>query len=108
MGARGKPKTGGRTKGTPNKKTQLLQEKLDEAGVDPFRVLSDLCLHHDAAIRGMAAKELCQYILPKRKALDLHADVDVAMLDKAKEIKNLPKNEKIKLLEDELKKLKNE
>lgn len=34
-----KPKTGGRSKGTPNKRTLLVEEMAAKYGVDPFEVL---------------------------------------------------------------------
>ncbi len=61
---------GGRKKGTPNKKTQDLLEMCEQKGVNPFEVLLDLCKNADPNIKMNAAKEVCQYILPKRKAIE--------------------------------------
>lgn len=41
--AKGK-KTGGRTKGTPNKKTQLVKDMLDEMGCNPIALLAETAL----------------------------------------------------------------
>lgn len=98
MGASGKPKTkgSGRVKGIPNKNTLPLEEKAKELGIDPFEVLllfakSDWkSLGYEAQsytktgrngetyevdyissdLRLKAASEACQYLFPKRKALD--------------------------------------
>ncbi len=92
----GLPKTGGREKGTVNKKTADLLEKCEELGCDPFEVL----LHFTKGdweslgyekptvtkytkdgstweedvippeLRMNAAKEACKYIYPQRKAVE--------------------------------------
>lgn len=92
----GSSKTGGRKKGTPNKATQTLKEKADQFGVDPFEILLRIAkadwkgLGYDKPTRTMltklgddievdviepglrvtAAKAACEYIYPKRKAID--------------------------------------
>lgn len=89
-------KTGGRVKGTPNKKTQDLLEKAEELGVDPFEILlmvakgdweglgfesAKLVYFTAAGIeaekdritlsdRLSAASEACTYLHPKRKAVE--------------------------------------
>lgn len=91
-----KPAGSGRKKGTPNKNTQLLVDKAQELGCDPFEVL---CLfakgdwkalgYRDEIVtrptqygevweytispecRKSAASDLCQYVYPKRKAVEL-------------------------------------
>lgn len=99
-GVKGGPKTtgSGRKKGTPNKKTQELRDKCEAAGVDPFDVLLQICkgtkeiivkddkgkektveLPINTEHRLAAAKELCQYIYPKRKAIELTSDEDNAI-----------------------------
>lgn len=64
----------GRKKGTPNKFTKSLQDKCDELGVDPFMVLLKFTQHDDPQIAMQAAKEVCQYILPKRKAIEVSGE----------------------------------
>jgi hypothetical protein len=89
-------KRGGRTKGTPNKKTRILQELAEDLKVDPFEILLRLAsgdwagLGYDSATtlkysngvgyevdrisvetRLSAASEACQYLYPKRKAIDV-------------------------------------
>lgn len=49
----GQPKTGGRKKGTPNRSTSALREKLEELGCDSARELFDIAHHPktDAGLR---------------------------------------------------------
>lgn len=97
-----KPKVGGRTKGTPNKKTILLEEKASELGVDLFEVI---CLfakgdwkslgykeekymtqsnEHgdfykytiDPSVRAKCALEGANYLYPKRKAIEHSGKVE--------------------------------
>lgn len=90
-----KSKTGGRKAGTPNKRTLALIERAEAIGIDPFDVLlyiaagdwrklgykkgtvkagqfgsyeTDLITLRD---RMAAAAEACQYVYPKRKAIEL-------------------------------------
>jgi len=90
-----KTKTGGRQKGTPNKRTQTLIERAEALGVDPFEVLLYVAKGDWKALgykkgtvkagqfgsyevdlitlkdRMFAASDACQYIHPKRKAVEL-------------------------------------
>jgi len=82
-------KFGGRKKGTPNKKTLILQEHLDTLDLDPILGLRD-CLKEleridtfepDQEISLVNAKskiymELLQYIYPKRKAIEVQGTLD--------------------------------
>ena len=71
---KGQPKLGGRQKGTQNKKTlaiKELKEICEDQGFNPFKILADLCLHHDPAIQLAAVKEACQYIAPKKRAIEV-------------------------------------
>ena len=67
-------KTGGRTKGTPNKKTQLVQQQMEDLGFDPIESMIEICnqamTDKNYALAGQMAKELAQYIYPKRKAVE--------------------------------------
>lgn len=78
MGAKGKPKDpgSGRQKGTPNKSTQSLMEKCEAKGVDVFEAMLEYVTQPSTMeLRFAALKELCQYLYPKRKALE-HSGVD--------------------------------
>lgn len=74
MGAKGKPKDpgSGRKKGTLNRNTQDLMAKCEARGVDPFDVLLEYIVHPSTMeLRLSAVKEICQYLYPKRKALEI-------------------------------------
>jgi len=67
-----RPEGAGRRAGTPNKKTQDLMEKCEEAGVDPFMGL--LLLARDGleeSTRLGAYKDLCKYLYPQRRAVEV-------------------------------------
>jgi hypothetical protein len=65
---RGLPKTGGRKKGTPNKATAAIAEKLDGLRCDPIAIIVQIAQNEDeeSTIRLRAAIELCSYLYPKR------------------------------------------
>lgn len=68
-------KTGGRKKGTPNKKTKEVIERLKELGCDPIEGMANIAQtaldSDDLALAGQMYKELAQYIAPKRKAIEV-------------------------------------
>ena len=67
-------KTGGRKKGTPNKRTLLVQERLAKCGLDPIEEMANLYFEARETDLRLAAgilKELCQYVHPKRKAVEV-------------------------------------
>jgi len=101
---KGHKRYGGRVKGIPNRKTLNLLEKCEEAGIDPFAELLKLCSHKEIFIRMNALKEVSQYLYPKRKAMEI--SVDPAMAEAAENVQQMSKEERIALLEAELKGLK--
>lgn len=74
---KGHSKWGGRQKGTPNKRTSDLAERLELSGKDPFDTMIDLLDHSDPGVRLSAAKELAQYVRAKRKAVEMKLEGDV-------------------------------
>jgi hypothetical protein len=94
---KGHPKWGGRKKGSANQDTQAIEERAQELGVSPFEVLllfakgdwqnlgyaakcttkwtgSGIEYEEDVItpqMRLLAAKEACQYLYPKRKAIEI-------------------------------------
>ena len=68
----GTPKTGGRKKGTPNKVTFAISEKLAQLRCDPIAILASIAMDQKAALdaRIRCAIELSSYLYPKRKALE--------------------------------------
>ncbi len=73
-----RPKTGGRQKGTPNKATLDVVEKLAKLGCDPLAGMAKLALDESNTpeLRGKMMAELAQYVAPKRKAIEHSGDVD--------------------------------
>lgn len=69
---KGLPKTGGRVRGTPNKKTDELARKLAKLGCDPIEGMALIAIDPDHApeLRVRCYIELAQYLYPKRKAAD--------------------------------------
>jgi hypothetical protein len=72
-------KTGGRVKGTPNKKTTDVQQLLENLNCNPIEGMARIAenIEIDIGIRLNAYKELAQYMFPKRRAVDLNASVNV-------------------------------
>src|SRR5215204_6956318 len=70
-GAKTGERRGGRQKGTPNKATLAVTEKLAALGCDPIKQMGQIALDErvEIGLRVQVLKELCQYIAPKRKAM---------------------------------------
>lgn len=68
----GLPKTGGRKKGTPNRATLTLKEKLDGMGCDPLIELARIAMNERNAIemRVQCLIAMAPYLYPKRKPSD--------------------------------------
>lgn len=75
----GTPKTGGRQKGTPNKPKQALLETIQAKYPDYHPVIAMAEIANDPNkpddMRFMAHKEIAQYIEPKRKAVEMDANI---------------------------------
>ena|SRR3712207_112879 len=71
-GSRRGEKRGGRNKGTPNKQTLAVAERLEALGCDPLEAMVRIATDEsvEPGIRFQAYEELAQYIYPKRKALE--------------------------------------
>jgi len=72
----------GRKKGTPNKRTQDVMERLKELNCDPIEGMAKIAKiamtegeEQDLQLAGQMYKELAQYIAPKRKAIE-HTGLD--------------------------------
>ena len=74
--ARGR-RTGGRTAGTPNKRTLDVIERLDQLGCDPIEGMAKIALdpQNPVELRARMFSDLAQYIAPKRRAVD-HSATD--------------------------------
>lgn len=72
-----RPEGAGRKKGTLNRKTNDLMAKCEARGIDVFDALLDyVVMPSTPETRLSALKELCQYLYPKRKALELEGSVE--------------------------------
>ena len=72
MKRRGDPKTGGRTKGTPNKVTTDVRDRLAALGCDPIEGMARIAMNrrNPVELRSRMFAELAQYVAPKRRALE--------------------------------------
>src|SRR6266852_4546736 len=77
----GLPKTGGRQKGTPNRATLTLKEKLDSMGYDPLLELAKIAMNDKASIENKIRchSEIAPYVYPKRKPFDISIDQPTAV-----------------------------
>ena len=70
-------KTGGRQKGTPNRRTAEVAARLEELGCDPVEGMARIAMDasNPPELRGRMYAELAQYVAAKRKAIELgHAE----------------------------------
>ena len=78
-------KTGGRSKGTPNKKTQIIQQQMEDLGFDPIESMIEISrlamANKDYSLAMQVAKELAQYIYPKRKAVEHVTEQDLPRME---------------------------
>lgn len=102
----GQPKSGGRVAGTPNRVTKTLADQCVDKGIDPWAKLLEHIQSDDAAISLKAISEACSYLYPKRKALEISDERDIKLAERAKELRGMPQEEKIKLIEQRLKLIK--
>ncbi len=66
-------KTGGRTAGTPNRRTADVIERLHALGCDPIEGMAAIAMDtsNPPELRGRMYAELAGYVAPKRRALDV-------------------------------------
>ncbi len=102
-----RPQTAGRKAGTPNKRSQSLFDLCDEMDFNPFKAMLTIAkddTHKDSA---MMLKEVAKYLYPARKAIELSATLDPKLQEAAESLTDMSKEEKIALLQDQIKELKN-
>jgi len=65
-------KTGGRAKGTPNRRTTEASELLAKLGCDPIEGMARIAMNrrNPVELRSQMFKELAPYVYSKRKAVD--------------------------------------
>ena len=75
-------KYGGRVRGTPNKSTQSVNDKLAALSCDPIEGLVKLSIigmeAQDYELVFKCLKELAQYALPKRKAIEIDLEAHLS------------------------------
>jgi hypothetical protein len=73
---------GGRKKGTPNKRTLEVTERLAELGCDPIEGMARLAMNEANApeLRGRMFSELAGFVAPKRKAVE-HTGADGGLIE---------------------------
>src|SRR3954468_4717558 len=69
-------KTGGRSAGTPNRRTVEVIEMLDALGCRPIEGMARIAMDegNPVELRARMYAELAGYVAPKRKAVDLSSD----------------------------------
>lgn len=74
----GKPigceKSGGRQKGTPNKKSLILSDSLDQLGLDVCSKIAELLPQMAVEKQMDTLIHLLPYLFPKRKSLELNVE----------------------------------
>jgi hypothetical protein len=85
-GQSGNPK--GRPKGSPNKQTLAVQDRLAALGCDPIEGMARIAMDEtaDLALRAQMYKELAHYVAPKRKAIEVQADAGPTFVDFLKSV----------------------
>lgn len=90
-------KTGGRKAGTPNKRRSIL-DVCESIGLDPFLEMAKIAQQPDEPRRMDALKELCQYIEPKKKAVEHSGGLDVRLQKELESLMKLSEEELLALL----------
>ena len=69
-------KTGGRSAGTPNRKTKEVSELLESLGCNPIEGMVAIAANQQnpPELRGRMYAELAQYVYPKRRAVEHSGD----------------------------------
>ena|SRR3989442_1928650 len=67
----------GRQKGTPNKRTQDARELLEGLGCEPLAGMARIAMdeEQDIELRARMYAELAPYLYPRRKSIEVQADV---------------------------------
>lgn len=70
----GKRSGSGRPAGSKNKRTQEIQDRLEDLGVDPIEGMAMISQDPNSSpeLKLQCFKELAQYVAPKRKAVDVN------------------------------------
>ena len=74
-------KYGGRVKGTPNKSSQTIMDKLSDLNCDPIEGMATIARkamdEGELILAGSMYKELAQYVAPKRKSIEVSGEMEI-------------------------------
>lgn len=101
---KGSKKSGGRKAGTPNRPLLPIEQIMKDHNCNPLNALIECMQMPEHKFN--AAKELMQYIYPKKKSLEVDASINMELARSAEEYSKLDKNEQIRMMEEEIKRLK--
>lgn len=102
-----RPEGAGRKKGTPNKNSLDLLRICEEKGVDVFAEMVSIAMTTTLPeVRFKMFSQIAEYLYPKRKALEHSGHLGMEWAKKVEEIDSMTKEDQVKLLESELKRLK--
>ncbi len=90
-------KTGGRQKGSTNKRRSI-EDVCLELGLDPFKEMGKIACDANDMNRFQALKELSQYLEPKRKAVEVSGSLDVHLQQELERLMKLPESELLEML----------
>ncbi len=73
----------GRPKGSRNKQTLAVIDRLEAFGCDPIEGMAMIAMDEsaDLSLRAQMYKELAQYIAPKRKAVEMKTEGEISLVD---------------------------
>lgn len=79
----GQPKSGGRKKGTPNRLTQDVAERLAALGCDPLEGMARLAMDPQSSpeFRFRCYAELLPYVYPKRKPMEIETETPADVIN---------------------------
>lgn len=72
----GSRKTGGRKKGTPNRRTSTLVDLLEESGIDPVKTIVEEMSKLSGGHRIGVCMDLLPYLYPKRRSAEEPFSID--------------------------------
>ena len=98
-----RPEGAGRKKGTPNKRTEALFEKCERMGVDPFASLLEFANHPDPMLRLAALKEICSYLYPKKKAIEVTEKLNPQAILHLEEFSQMSEQQLLEVIQSEMK-----
>ncbi len=104
----------GRPVGSANKRRSI-EELCLEMGVDPFKTLCEFLqervdadgekIETNPGLKLMAAKELCKYLEPQKKAIEVTKAIDSKIVEEMQAIADMSKDQLLQTVQAELKRI---